>query len=296
MSHHEDVEFKTVDGLTLRGWLYPTGSGRSPAVILTPGFGCVKEMFIPEVAEAFQQAGITALIYDPRSTGLSDGTPRQELDPVKQAEDYSDALSFLTGLPTVDPERIAFWGFSFAGMVCLTAAALDKRAKRVIAVCPLTDFTFGGKKSKVLAKAMQDRESQVKGNPPFMLPVLTEKGENPAGFGVGTAAEDFRIILNAEKAAPNYRNSTTMQTYYKIAAWQPFGLMPLVSPTSVLLLTGEDDKISLAEDQKKLLEHMSEPKKFHIEPGRGHMDILSGESFPRLMKMQVDFLKEALEK
>lgn len=35
-SFHEEVEFKTLDGLTLRGWLYPT-KGHSPAVIMTPG-------------------------------------------------------------------------------------------------------------------------------------------------------------------------------------------------------------------------------------------------------------------
>lgn len=34
--YHEDVEFKTIDGLTLRGWLYPAAS-KGPAVIMTPG-------------------------------------------------------------------------------------------------------------------------------------------------------------------------------------------------------------------------------------------------------------------
>ncbi|MCJ1439396.1 hypothetical protein MMC27_008790 [Xylographa pallens] len=247
-------------------------------------------MFVPEVAEAFQQAGITALVYDPRCTGTSDGFPRQDINPLKQAEDYSDALTFLASQPKVDPTRIAFWGFSFAGQVSLTAAAMDKRAKQVIAVCPLTDFTFGGKKAKVLAKALKDRESQVKGNSPFCLPVLTEKGENPAGFGGQTAAEDYGKILNAHKAAPNYRNSTTLQTYYNIATWQPFALVPMVSPTPALVLTAGDDRISLATDQKKMLELMSEPKRWHVEPNKGHMDILSGESFPRLMELQVDFL------
>ena len=35
-SHHRDVEFKTIDGLTLRGWLFPTAQ-RGPALIMTPG-------------------------------------------------------------------------------------------------------------------------------------------------------------------------------------------------------------------------------------------------------------------
>jgi len=34
--YRKDVEFKTIDGLTLKGWLYPT-SARGPAIVITPG-------------------------------------------------------------------------------------------------------------------------------------------------------------------------------------------------------------------------------------------------------------------
>lgn len=244
---------------------------------------------MPDVAQAFQQAGVTALIYDGRCTGESDGLPRQEIDPRKLMEDYSDALTFMRRQTCVDPARIALWGFSFTGMIALNAAALDKRAKSVIAVCPLTDFSYGGRKAKVLTKAIKDRESQLQGNEPFTLPVLTEQGQNPAGFGVGTAEEDFKLILSAEKTAPNYKNFTTLQTYYHIAAWQPFGNLPMIS-CATLMLTPENDRISLAENQGEIFGTISGRKKQHIEPGKGHMDILSGDSFARLMAMQCEFL------
>jgi hypothetical protein len=35
-THREDVEFQTLDGLTIKGWLYPA-SKRGPGVIMTPG-------------------------------------------------------------------------------------------------------------------------------------------------------------------------------------------------------------------------------------------------------------------
>ncbi|RDL42231.1 Uncharacterized protein BP5553_02210 [Venustampulla echinocandica] len=288
----QEVQFRTVDGLTLHGNLYPAEE-RGPAVVLTPGFACVKEMFVPDVAEAFQAANITALTYDPRNTGASEGEPRQDIDPLAQASDYSDALTFLSQQPTVDPNQISFWGFSFAGMVSLTAAALDRRARQVIAVCPLTDFGFSGKREKVLAKITKDRESQVAGNVPFCVPVLTSKGENPAGFGGNPEAEDYGKILNAHQVAPSYKNSTTLQTYYKIARWQPFGLVKSVAPTPALIVTSADDRISTAKNQGKLVDSIDGPKKWHVEPNKGHMDILSGESFPKLMKLQVDFLKGA---
>lgn len=248
-------------------------------------------MFVPAVAEAFQEAGITALIYDPRHTGDSEGLPRQDIDPLKQAADYSDALTYLAGLPMVNPKQIVFWGFSFAGQVALTAASLDKRASHIIAVCPITDFTFGGKRTKVLAKAMKDRESQLAGNPPFTIPVLTERGENPAGFGGDTVAEDYNTIVNAYKVAPNHRNETTLQTYYNIAMWQPFAMVTHISPMPVLVLTAGNDRISLANNQKAMFDTMKGPKRMHIEPNKGHMDILSGESFPKLMCIMVDFVK-----
>lgn len=105
-------------------------------------FNFTKEMFVAEIAEYFQQAGFTTLTYDPRSIGQSDGSPRNNIDPSRNAADYHDALSFLKTHALVDPSRIAFWGFSFSGMVALTAAALDKRAKAVVAVCPLSVFEY----------------------------------------------------------------------------------------------------------------------------------------------------------
>ena len=71
-------------------------------------FNCVKRIFVPKVAEHFQSSGKSALIYDPWSLGLSDGLPRNEIYPSKQAEDYYDALSYLSFPPMVDPSSIAF--------------------------------------------------------------------------------------------------------------------------------------------------------------------------------------------
>jgi len=247
-------------------------------------------MFVPEVAEAFQRAGITALTFDPRCTGLSDGLPRQELDPHQQVSDYSDALTFLASQQMVDPAGIVFWGFSYAATVALCAAALDKRASGVIAVAPLTDYTFSGKKAKVLVKAFKDRESQVNGNDPFEIPILTERGESVAGFGGAANQDNYKLIAAAFRNAPTYQNKTTIQTYYKIAMWQPLSLIPAVAPTPCFLLTGEEDTISLPTAQAELYETIDGPKFHHREPAKGHMDVLAGATFDRLMEMQVDFV------
>lgn len=116
-----------------------------------------KEMIVAEVAEYFHAAGFTVLSYDPRSARSSTGTPRNEIQPTRNVEDYHDALTFLRTHPQVDPKQIVFWGYSVSGMMALCAAALAKRVRAVVAVSPLTIWHLF-KWSKVLAKAMRNRE------------------------------------------------------------------------------------------------------------------------------------------
>ncbi|KAI1178917.1 alpha/beta-hydrolase [Nemania sp. FL0916] len=298
MANREDVEFKTVDGLTLRGCVYPAAQ-KGSAIILTPGFNFTKEMIVAEIAEYFQRAGFTALTYDPRSIGQSDGQPRNDIHPSRNVEDYHDALTFMKRHPLVDPSKIIFWGYSFSGMVALVAAALDKRAAAVVAMCPLTIWEFPEAKwDGVLAQAMRDRESQsAGGNRPVYIPMLTEDGENPAGFGgaAGFGADNFHLIVGAKDMQPNFELPTTLSSYYHIAAFQPFGLIPRVSPTPAMVVIPENDTVSPAEKQEALVyDVLKEPKNLLRVPGKGHMDVLSGEDFTRVLDAQVLYLRSVL--
>lgn len=60
---------------------------------------------LPTTAVAFQAAGITALTYDPRGVGLSDGFPRNDINPFREVDDMSDAMIFLSSHPSVDPRQ-----------------------------------------------------------------------------------------------------------------------------------------------------------------------------------------------
>lgn len=251
---------------------------------------------LPDAAEHFQKAGITTLIYDPRGTGISDGHPRNDIDPFKQVEDLSDALTFLGSLPNVDRDQMGLGGMSFGAVVSLCAASLDKRARFAIAICPLTDFEFSpDKRPKILAKCIKDRESQIVGNPPFYLPMVTEKGENPAGFGHGIDKARYAMILEiGRQIAPNHVNRTTIQTYYKLLMWQPFSLWRHLSPTPVMFVVPEIDNISPKEAQLHLLDSLDSPKVLHVEQGVGHEDILTGDHLTSLMKLQAGFISDAL--
>jgi hypothetical protein len=56
----KDIEFKTEDGVTLRGWHYlPDGRrGKVPTIVMAHGFSAVKEMYLDRFAEAFAAGGL----------------------------------------------------------------------------------------------------------------------------------------------------------------------------------------------------------------------------------------------
>ena len=69
--------------------------------------------------------------------GASDGSPRQEVDPIAQIRDYRDAITFAETLPGTDPARIGVWGSSYSGGHVLIVAAIDRRVKCVVSQVPM---------------------------------------------------------------------------------------------------------------------------------------------------------------
>ena len=73
----KDIEFKTNDGVTLRGWYYLPENAKEniPAIVMAHGYSAVKEMYLDSFAEVFCDAGFAVLVYDNRNLGASDGEP-----------------------------------------------------------------------------------------------------------------------------------------------------------------------------------------------------------------------------
>ena len=135
----EDVEFSS-DGVTVRGWLYrPDTDDDVPAVVLAGGWCYVRELVMPYYAEAFVTAGMAALVFDYRNLGVSDGEPRQHLDPKQQIRDYQNALSFLERTPGIDNDRLGAWGISYSGGHVMILAATDPRVKAIVSQIPVID-------------------------------------------------------------------------------------------------------------------------------------------------------------
>ena len=104
------VEIPTTDGVTLRGDFFQADAERAPAVAMSAGLTLLKEHAVGTLARQFQAAGISALAYDHRSFGSSDGEPRQETNPIQHAEDYHDAAPRPRGSPRRRPRSRRYLG------------------------------------------------------------------------------------------------------------------------------------------------------------------------------------------
>src|ERR687891_2085357 len=134
------VEFES-EGAVLRGFLYKAAQGEPPfpLVVMAHGTSATIPMVADRYAEAFAEAGVSALLYDHRNLGISGGEPRQEINPWVQCRGYRDAVTFASTLEGHDPARIGVWGDSYSGGEVFLVAACDSRVGVVVAQCP----TFG---------------------------------------------------------------------------------------------------------------------------------------------------------
>jgi hypothetical protein len=78
------------------------------------------------------------LAPDYRGYGESEGV-RGRHRPLEQVQDTYDAVTYLTTVAGVDPERIGIYGTSFGGAVAIWAAAFDQRIKAVVSAAGVHD-------------------------------------------------------------------------------------------------------------------------------------------------------------
>lgn len=141
----QDIEFKTTDHVTLRGWMYKPADApkKLPCLVISHGYTGLKEMFLDKVADRLVSAlPIACLVYDQRGFGESDqkdGAPRSEIIAAHQASDKQDAITYAQSRPDIDATKIGLWGYSFSGGHALWLAAVDRRVKAVIALAPFTN-------------------------------------------------------------------------------------------------------------------------------------------------------------
>jgi uncharacterized protein len=125
---HEDVSFRTADGLTIRGWYAPSRNGA--AIVFVHGSGGNRQGPRKQAA-LLAEHGYGVLLYDSRGRGESEGDP-QGFDWTWQP-DIDAAIEFLESRPDVRGGRIGGVGLSAGAEALVEAAARRPDLRAVVA-------------------------------------------------------------------------------------------------------------------------------------------------------------------
>jgi len=274
----KDIEFRTEDRVTLRGWHYlpDAGAGRLPTIIMAHGYSAVKEMYLDRFAESFANAGFASIVFDNRNFGASDGEPRQEIDPWKQIRDYRDAINFAETLGDTDVDRIGIWGTSYSGAHVLVVGAVDRRVKCVVSQAPMIS---GHDNVRRLVRADNialfqrmfegDRRSRFAGNPPAMVPVVSEDPAGPAALPTPDSWTWF--TETGRNRAPSWKNEVTLRSVEMLSEYEPGAYIAFISPTPLLVIVALGDHLRVADAALTAYERALSPKQLVTLKG-GHFD------------------------
>jgi pimeloyl-ACP methyl ester carboxylesterase len=246
------------------------------------GLTAVKEMALPDFAEVFAAAGLNVLLYDHRNFGASDGTPRQEVDPVAQYRGYRHAITYAITRPEVDPERVGIWGTSFSGGLVLTVAAIDHRVKAVVSQVPFIDgydtahwLVRPDMLGHLFHNLDADRANRFAGGEPATMPAVDP---DPMAPSLMPDPEAWEWFSTAGARAPRWKNEVTAHSFDLISEFSPRSYVHRISPTPLLMIIARTDVCAPHEFAFQAFSSAHEPKRLLVTDG-GHFGLYAGEGF-----------------
>ncbi len=280
---HEKVTFKNRYGITLSGDLYlpkDRAHNRLPAIVVSGPFGAVKEQSSGLYAQTMAERGFVTLAFDPSYTGESGGEPRNVASPDTSTEDFMAGVDYLGLHNSVDRERIGVIGICGWGGMALSAVAVDKRVKAVVAstMYDMTRVMSKGyndsvtleQRTQTLEQLSRQRwEDAANGSPAYQPPYNELKG-GEAQFLVDY--HDYYMTPRGyHKRAVNSGNAWTQTTPL------PFMNLPIltyiaeISPRPVLFIHGENAHSRYFSETAYAAAR--EPKELMSIPGASHVDL-----------------------
>jgi fermentation-respiration switch protein FrsA (DUF1100 family) len=280
---HQKVTFKNRYGITLAGDLYlpkNRADRRLAALAVSGPFGAVKEQSSGLYAQTMAERGFVTLAFDPSYTGESGGEPRNVASPDISVEDFSAAVDYLGLHSSVDRERIGIIGICGFGGMALSAAAVDKRVKAVVA-STMYDMTRVMSKGYNDSVALEQRTQT--------LEQLSRQRWKDAENGAPAYQPPYNVLHGGEaQFLVDYHNYyMTPRGYHPRAvnsgnAWTittplPFMNLPIltyikeISPRPILLVHGE--KAHSRYFSETAYAAAAEPKELMIIPGAVHTDL-----------------------
>jgi uncharacterized protein len=248
-SAETEVTFKSKD-LNCSGLFYlpegATSKTKWPAIVVAHGMGSTKEMCLPQFAERFVNAGFAVLLFDYRFLGASEGTPRGQIFPAEQQEDYRNAITWMQLRPEIDSDRIGVWGTSYSSAHVLHVAAYDRRVKCVVAQVPVVSGyqTILRINSAIDFDAIQkllasDRIHRYQSQKITYLPYYAADGQPQVLPNSGDYFERAKGDSNGR-----FENRITLEAIEQFVYFEPTVNIDAISPTPLRMIVAKKDLLT----------------------------------------------------
>ena len=281
----EEITFLS-EGIRCKGDLFIPENCDSdnprPAIVVGHGFSGVKEV-LKFHGQFFCDEGYVVLTIDYRTFGRSEGEPRGQLFPLRQVEDYKNAITWLQQQSYVMADQIGIWGTSYGGGIVIQTAAFDRRVKCVVSQVPIMNsrkwmrsLRTGVQWEELLDRIDQDRSFRAIGKETARIDVVCRGSEGE--FCAMPSDDDVELVEQWMSSVGTHKLDIAMESMEKIIEFNPSDVIHLIAPRPLLIVTagGYDvihpidqiyDGFAKAHEPKKMIAHNHDQFGFYEEPG-----------------------------
>ncbi|MEV5612541.1 alpha/beta hydrolase [Streptomyces sp. NPDC052225] len=302
-----DVTFPSA-GIQIAAHLYlpegATGAGPRPALVVGHPGTAVKEQTSGTYARLMAERGFVTLAFDAAYQGESGGLPRGLEDPAQRVEDFKAAVSYLTTLDTVDPDRIGLLGICASGSYSLAATGTDPRVRAVATVStaePARQFRRGADGAQdpavfrtLLRAAADARTAAARGEDPGALTMFPDTAEQAAALGGEHAVEGFAYYCTPRGRHERSAKSLAWESIDRMALHDAFLAIPLIGDRPVLQVIGERAVTSWMAVEAH--QRTTGPAEIHWIEGASHVDLYDKKQYvDAAVERLTDFFTEGLD-
>ena len=119
LTHVEEVEFPTADGLTLNGWFVRSTPSPPAFTVVVFNGNAGNRAYRAPLAASLQEQGVRVLLFDYRGYGGNEGTPTE----AGLRADARAARTYVLGRGDVDASRLIYLGESLGSALAIALAA-----------------------------------------------------------------------------------------------------------------------------------------------------------------------------
>jgi pimeloyl-ACP methyl ester carboxylesterase len=135
---YEKMEFRSADGLTLRGWFIPSPTGDARTIVMCHGWGDNKGELLKMTYFLNEAAGFNLVYFDFRSHGESDG--EYTVIGGLEVRDFDAAVTWLRTAKPELSDRVGVFGLSMGAAVTVASMPNHPDLRCAVVESPFSDY------------------------------------------------------------------------------------------------------------------------------------------------------------